>query len=141
MNAGDPCPTGSMGRLIMPKCSGSQVVTLDVVETKHLIQSGYVYIDVRTVEEYKKGRVEAEKILNIPYLFSTPEGRVKNPEFLKEVSSICKEDDPLILAISKFEFIFLPFLYLNDVGIGSRLSAFLFLTGLTKWVEIPSCNS
>lgn len=28
----------------------------------------------RTVEEYKKGHVDAEKILNIPYLFNTPEG-------------------------------------------------------------------
>ncbi|KAE8697305.1 Rhodanese-like domain-containing protein 17 [Hibiscus syriacus] len=81
----------------LDKRSGSQVVSLDVVETKHLIQSGYVYIDVRTVEEYKKGHVEAEKILNIPYMFNTPEGRVKNPEFLKEVSSFCKENDPLIL--------------------------------------------
>ncbi|XP_039042367.1 thiosulfate sulfurtransferase 18-like [Hibiscus syriacus] len=83
----------------LDKSSGSQAVTLDVVEAKHLIQSGYVnvYIDVRTVEEYKKGHVEAEKILNIPYMFNTPEGMVKNPEFMKEVSSFCKVEDPLIV--------------------------------------------
>ncbi|KAB2055597.1 hypothetical protein ES319_A11G048100v1 [Gossypium barbadense] len=76
--------------------SGSEVVTIHVNEAKNLLQSGYRYIDVRTVEEFEKGHVEAENILNIPYLFITPEGRVKNPEFLKEVSSLCKEDDPLL---------------------------------------------
>ncbi|KAK8710843.1 hypothetical protein V6N13_146152 [Hibiscus sabdariffa] len=81
----------------LDKSSGSEVVTIDVVEAKHLIQSGYVYIDVRTVEEYKKGHVEAEKILVIPYMFNTPEGRVKNPEFLKEVLAFCKEEDPLVV--------------------------------------------
>ncbi|PPR85428.1 hypothetical protein GOBAR_AA35256 [Gossypium barbadense] len=64
--------------------SGSEVVTIHVNEAKNLLQSGYRYIDVRTVEEFEKGHVEAENILNIPYLFITPEGRVKNPEFLKE---------------------------------------------------------
>lgn len=28
----------------------------------------------RTVEEYKKGHVSAGKIINIPYMFNTPEG-------------------------------------------------------------------
>nr|KJB40139.1 hypothetical protein B456_007G049000 [Gossypium raimondii] len=77
--------------------SGSEVVTIHVNEAKNLLQSGYRYIDVRTVEEFEKGHVEAENILNIPYLFITPEGRVKNPEFLKEVSSLCKEEDHPLL--------------------------------------------
>jgi len=29
----------------------------------------------RTVEEFQKGHVDAEKIINIPYMFNTPEGK------------------------------------------------------------------
>ncbi|MBA0616989.1 hypothetical protein Godav_026469 [Gossypium davidsonii] len=90
-----PTPRGNMSLLLAS--SGSEVVTIHVNEAKNLLQSGYRYIDVRTVEEFEKGHVEAENILNIPYLFITPEGRVKNPEFLKEVSSLCKEEDRLIV--------------------------------------------
>ncbi|GLT39262.1 hypothetical protein SLA2020_134630 [Shorea laevis] len=77
--------------------SESEVVTIDVHQAKNLVDSGYRYLDVRTLEEYKKGHVSAEKIINIPYMFNTLEGRVKNPEFLKEVSSLCKEGDPLVV--------------------------------------------
>ncbi|KAM0970236.1 hypothetical protein FF1_018349 [Malus domestica] len=77
--------------------SGSEVVTVDVQEAKHLLESGYGYLEVRTEEEYKKGHVDANKILNIPYMFNTPEGRVKNPQFLEEVSSACKKDDLLVV--------------------------------------------
>ncbi|XVF62197.1 hypothetical protein PTKIN_Ptkin08bG0197900 [Pterospermum kingtungense] len=81
--------------------SGSEVVTIDVTEAKNLLQSGYGYIDVRTVEEYKQGHVDTEKIINIPYMFDTPEGRVKNPEFLKQVSAVCKKDDSLVIGCLK----------------------------------------
>ncbi|KAK9990156.1 hypothetical protein SO802_025141 [Lithocarpus litseifolius] len=77
--------------------SGAEVVTVDVHTTKDLINSGHKYLDVRTVEEYKKGHVGADKILNIPYMFNTPEGRVKNPLFLSEVSSACNKEDQLIV--------------------------------------------
>ncbi|XP_061363744.1 thiosulfate sulfurtransferase 18-like [Gastrolobium bilobum] len=77
--------------------SGTEVVTVDVIEAKGLIQTSHVYLDVRTVEEFRKGHVDAEKIINIPYMFNTPEGRVKNPDFLKEVSSTCKKEDHLIV--------------------------------------------
>jgi hypothetical protein len=30
----------------------------------------------RTVEEFKKGHVGSDKILNIPYMFNTPEGNL-----------------------------------------------------------------
>ncbi|RDY14229.1 Thiosulfate sulfurtransferase 18, partial [Mucuna pruriens] len=77
--------------------SGPEVVTVDVLAAKGLIQTSHVYLDVRTVEEFQKGHVNAEKIINIPYMFNTPEGRVKNPEFLKEVSSACKKEDHIIV--------------------------------------------
>ncbi|XP_015951795.1 thiosulfate sulfurtransferase 18 [Arachis duranensis] len=74
-----------------------EVATVDVISTKGLIQNGHVYLDVRTVEEFQKGHVDAEKIINIPYMFNTPQGRVKNLEFLKEVSSACKKEDHIIV--------------------------------------------
>ncbi|PON53455.1 Rhodanese-like domain containing protein [Parasponia andersonii] len=77
--------------------SGAEVVTIDVQAAKDLINSGYGYLDVRTVQEYNKGHVEAAKIFNIPYLFNTPEGRVKNPEFLTEVLSACGKEDNLVV--------------------------------------------
>ncbi|XP_061972514.1 receptor homology region, transmembrane domain- and RING domain-containing protein 1 [Populus nigra] len=81
----------------LDKSTGAEVVTVDVKATKGLLESGYTYLDVRTVEEYNKGHVDGEKIFNIPYLFNTPEGRVKNPNFLKEVSGVCKEEDKLLV--------------------------------------------
>ncbi|KAG6773834.1 hypothetical protein POTOM_021171 [Populus tomentosa] len=81
----------------LDKSSGAEVVTIDVKATKGLLESGYTYLDVRTVEEYNKGHVDGEKIFNIPYMFNTPEGRVKNPNFLKEVSGVCKEEDKLLV--------------------------------------------
>ncbi|TKY55923.1 Thiosulfate sulfurtransferase 18 [Spatholobus suberectus] len=77
--------------------SGPEVLTVDVLAAKGLIQTSHVYLDVRTVEEFQKGHVDAEKIINIPYMFNTPEGRVKNPEFLKEVSSACEKEDHIIV--------------------------------------------
>ncbi|XP_062102708.1 thiosulfate sulfurtransferase 18-like isoform X2 [Humulus lupulus] len=74
-----------------------EVSTIDVKTAKALINSDHTYLDVRTVEEFKKGHVESPKILNIPYLFNTPEGRVKNPEFLKEVSSACSKEDKIVV--------------------------------------------
>ncbi|CAK7334223.1 unnamed protein product [Dovyalis caffra] len=76
---------------------GSEVVTIDVKASKGLLESGHIYLDVRTVEEYEKGHVNAENIFNIPYMFNTPEGRVKNPNFLKEVSAVCKEEDHIVV--------------------------------------------
>ncbi|OIW11047.1 hypothetical protein TanjilG_22854 [Lupinus angustifolius] len=76
---------------------GADVVTIDVHAAKGLIQSGYVYLDVRTVEEFQKGHVDATKIINIPYMLSTPKGMVKNPNFVKEVSSACNKQDHFIV--------------------------------------------
>ncbi|RZC30315.1 Rhodanese-like domain-containing protein 17 isoform B [Glycine soja] len=77
--------------------SGAKVVAIDVHAAKRLIQTGSIYLDVRTVEEFKKGHVDAVNVLNIPYMLNTPKGKVKNPDFLKEVSSACNKEDHLIL--------------------------------------------
>ncbi|KAI3853245.1 hypothetical protein MKW92_019417 [Papaver armeniacum] len=73
------------------------VSTVDVHAAKNLLDSsGFRYLDVRTVEEYNKSHVE--NAINIPYLFKTPEGRLKNPEFLDQVSAVCTKDDQLVVA-------------------------------------------
>ncbi|XP_024032864.1 thiosulfate sulfurtransferase 18 isoform X2 [Morus notabilis] len=77
--------------------SGAEVVTIDVHAAKDLMKSGHGYLDVRTVEEYKKGHVEVAKIFNIPYMFNSPQGRVKNPQFLTEVLSACNKEDRLVV--------------------------------------------
>ncbi|XP_031387504.1 thiosulfate sulfurtransferase 18-like [Punica granatum] len=64
--------------------SGTEVATVDVLAAKDLVDSGYFYLDVRTEEEFKNGYPDAGKVLNIPYLFITPQGRVKNLQFLEQ---------------------------------------------------------
>ncbi|KAF4382003.1 hypothetical protein F8388_014108 [Cannabis sativa] len=59
-----------------------EVSTIDVQTAKALINSDHLYLDVRTVEEFKKGRV-------------------KNSEFLKEVSSACNKDDKLVVGCER----------------------------------------
>ncbi|KAH0770981.1 hypothetical protein KY290_014962 [Solanum tuberosum] len=75
--------------------SGAEVVTVDVHAARQLIQSGHRYLDVRTEEEFKKGHVDNS--LNIPYMFNTPRGRVKNPKFIEQVSSACDKEEKLIV--------------------------------------------
>ncbi|XP_057762667.1 thiosulfate sulfurtransferase 18-like [Arachis stenosperma] len=78
-------------------CLGANVVTVNVAAAKGLINTGYLYLDVRTEEEFRKGHVDAAKVVNIPYMLDTPKGKVKNPDFLKEVSSVCNKEDHLIV--------------------------------------------
>ncbi|RWR92316.1 rhodanese-like domain-containing protein 19, mitochondrial isoform X2 [Cinnamomum micranthum f. kanehirae] len=76
--------------------TGSHAVeTVDVHAAKDLIRSSHLYLDVRTAEEFKQGHLE--NALNVPYMFSTPQGRVKNPEFLEQVSSVCQKDDHIVV--------------------------------------------
>ncbi|KAK2665560.1 hypothetical protein Ddye_004134 [Dipteronia dyeriana] len=71
------------------------VESVDVHAAKDLLSSGHRYLDVRTTEEFNKSHVDNS--MNVPYLFKTQEGRVKNPEFLTQVSSICKKDDHIVV--------------------------------------------
>lgn len=74
---------------------GSEVVTVDVLAAKKLLGTTHRYLDVRTEEEFKKGHVE--NALNIPYMFNTPEGRVKNPKFMEQVMAACSKEDRLLV--------------------------------------------
>ncbi|XP_017251928.1 thiosulfate sulfurtransferase 18 [Daucus carota subsp. sativus] len=82
--------------------SDVEVVTIDVHATKDLMNSGnHRYLDVRTEEEFKNGHVDVKNIVNIPYMFETPQGRVKNPKFMEQVLSTFKKDDNLIVGCQK----------------------------------------
>ncbi|KAK7312151.1 hypothetical protein VNO77_35805 [Canavalia gladiata] len=73
-----------------------KVVTIDVHTAKDLLDSsGYSYLDVRSVEEFNKSHVE--NALNVPYMFITEAGRVKNPDFVGQVEALCKKEDHLIV--------------------------------------------
>ncbi|KAL5581635.1 hypothetical protein UlMin_014077 [Ulmus minor] len=106
------------------------VVNVDVYTAKGLLCTGHRYLDVRTVEEFNKSHVD--EALNIPYMFLTPEGRVPNPDFISQVSSICKKDDQLIVGC-------------NSGGRGSRACVDLLNAGFehisnmeggySKWVD------
>ncbi|KAK6946417.1 Rhodanese-like domain [Dillenia turbinata] len=71
------------------------VVAVDVHKAKDLLSSGHLYLDVRTVDEFNKSHIE--NALNVPYIFITQEGREKNPDFIAQVSSICKKDHHLVV--------------------------------------------
>ncbi|XP_024032151.1 protein HIGH ARSENIC CONTENT 1, mitochondrial [Morus notabilis] len=71
------------------------VVNVDVYSVKGLLSVGHRYLDVRTPEEFNKSHVDGA--FNVPYMFITQEGRVENPDFLSQVSAICKKDDHLVV--------------------------------------------
>ncbi|XP_009612115.1 protein HIGH ARSENIC CONTENT 1, mitochondrial [Nicotiana tomentosiformis] len=75
--------------------SNEDVSHVDVISAKDLLSSGHRYLDVRTVEEFNRGHID--KAINIPYMFLTEEGRVQNPNFLVQVSSVCQKEDHLIV--------------------------------------------
>ncbi|CAD5171513.1 unnamed protein product [Musa acuminata subsp. malaccensis] len=81
---------------VLPALSSESAVTVDVHAAKGFVDSGHKYLDVRTVEEFKKGH--PWNALNVPYVFFTPQGKLlKNPEFLEQVSSICDKDDHIVV--------------------------------------------
>ncbi|KAF3796429.1 Rhodanese-like domain-containing protein 19 [Nymphaea thermarum] len=79
-----------------PPCSKETIVTVNVHAAKDLIASGHRFLDVRTKEEFSNGHLENS--INVPFLFFTPQGREKNPQFLEEVSSICCKDDHIVVS-------------------------------------------
>ncbi|XP_017241065.1 protein HIGH ARSENIC CONTENT 1, mitochondrial [Daucus carota subsp. sativus] len=80
-----------MAGIIKPE----DVVTVDVNVAKDLLASGSRYLDVRTAEEYNNGHVD--NAVSVPYMFMTQQGRVKNPDFLPQVSLVCKREERLVV--------------------------------------------
>ncbi|THU67065.1 hypothetical protein C4D60_Mb05t20720 [Musa balbisiana] len=84
---------------VLPALSSESAVTVDVHAAKGFVDSGHKYLDVRTVEEFKKGH--PWNALNVPLLKDCfghrGSGREKNPEFLEQVSLICDKDDHIVV--------------------------------------------
>ncbi|GKV44142.1 hypothetical protein SLEP1_g51355 [Rubroshorea leprosula] len=60
-----------------------------------LLQAGHRYLDVRTPEEFSAGH--AAGAINVPYMYKLGTGMIKNPDFLKEVSSHFGKYDEIIV--------------------------------------------
>ncbi|XP_031280111.1 protein HIGH ARSENIC CONTENT 1, mitochondrial-like [Pistacia vera] len=71
------------------------VVSVDMHAAKGLLSSGHCYLDVRKTEEFNKDHIE--NALNVPYMYFTQEGKFKNPEFLNQVTVLCKKEDHLVV--------------------------------------------
>ncbi|KAF8049660.1 hypothetical protein N665_2159s0011 [Sinapis alba] len=79
-----------------------EVVNVDVSQAKTLLESDHQYLDVRTEEEFRRGHCFVPKILNVPYMLNSPQGRVKNQDFLDQVSSLLNPTDDILVVISLF---------------------------------------
>ncbi|XP_051115213.1 thiosulfate sulfurtransferase 18-like [Andrographis paniculata] len=88
--------------LLLSSSSAEDVVTIDVNEARSLLSSNggvdnnYLCLDVRTEEEFGKGHLE--KAVNIPVMFDSPRGMVKNPNFIDQVRSRYGKEDRLIVS-------------------------------------------
>ncbi|RCV23249.1 hypothetical protein SETIT_4G284000v2 [Setaria italica] len=60
-----------------------------------LQQAGHRYLDVRTESEFRDGH--PERAVNIPYMFKTGSGMMKNSHFLEQVARIFGKDDDIIV--------------------------------------------
>ncbi|KAG6525311.1 thiosulfate sulfurtransferase 16, chloroplastic-like isoform X2 [Zingiber officinale] len=77
--------------------SETDIVIVDGVEARNLVASGHHrYLDVRMEEDFEKGHLEGA--LNVPYYSSvTPREKVKNLEFIEQVSSLLRHEEPFIV--------------------------------------------
>ncbi|XP_017980123.1 PREDICTED: rhodanese-like domain-containing protein 19, mitochondrial [Theobroma cacao] len=76
-------------------CRPEDIATVNVHAAKDLLGSSHCYLDVRTPAESCKSHITNAS--NVPYMFITQEGRVKNLEFLTQVSSLLKKDDLIVV--------------------------------------------
>lgn len=66
------------------------------VHTAHERQSvGWIYVDVRSPEEFMQGHPEGS--VNIPIMLQTPGGMTPNPKFLDAMTRKYKPTDKLLL--------------------------------------------
>ena len=81
----------------LPKSVPEELISVDAHAAYDLINTGkHRYLDVRTVEEFSKAH-PVEDAINIPYMFFTPEGRIKNPKFLEEAASVLNKDEHIVV--------------------------------------------
>lgn len=64
-------------------------------DAKRLLDEGYVYLDVRTVEEFEAGHPTGA--YNIPIATAGPMGGRPNPYFLDEVCAVLPKDAKIVV--------------------------------------------
>jgi rhodanese-related sulfurtransferase len=64
-------------------------------EASAKLKEGYIYVDVRTVEEFEQGHPKGA--LNVPLLLSSSGGMAPNPNFTKVMSATFSLDSKLIV--------------------------------------------
>ncbi|KAJ4913981.1 hypothetical protein Rs2_08602 [Raphanus sativus] len=68
---------------------------------RELAQAGYKYLDVRTPDEFSIGHPCSA--INVPYMYRVGSGMVKNPSFLRQVSSHFRKHDEIIIGCESGE--------------------------------------
>ncbi|CAN6918012.1 unnamed protein product [Brassica oleracea] len=68
---------------------------------RELAQAGYKYLDVRTPDEFSIGHPSSA--INVPYMYRVGSGMIKNPSFLKQVSSHFRKHDEIIIGCESGE--------------------------------------
>ncbi|XP_010446881.1 PREDICTED: rhodanese-like domain-containing protein 15, chloroplastic [Camelina sativa] len=68
---------------------------------RELAQAGYKYLDVRTPDEFSIGH--PTRAINVPYMYRVGSGMVKNPSFLRQVSSHFRKHDEIIIGCESGE--------------------------------------
>ena len=64
-------------------------------EAKKLVDSGYTYLDVRTVAEYTASHPQGAQ--NIPVMIQSTQGMTPNPDFLDVVAATYPKDAKLVV--------------------------------------------
>jgi rhodanese-related sulfurtransferase len=60
-----------------------------------MVESGYLYLDVRTPEEFAQGH--PQDAFNVPLMLRTAQGMLENPQFLQVVAAVFAPDQKLIV--------------------------------------------
>ncbi|ESQ53514.1 hypothetical protein EUTSA_v10026337mg [Eutrema salsugineum] len=75
--------------------AGRVPTSVPVRVAHELAQAGYRYLDVRTPDEFSIGHPSSA--INAPYMYRVGSGMVKNPSFLRQVSSHFRKHDEIII--------------------------------------------
>jgi len=74
----------------------SELKDISVEEAQKLLGEGYVYLDVRSEQEFEAGH--APGALNVPLNHRTPQGPTPNPDFLSVVERAFGKGEKMIVA-------------------------------------------
>jgi len=71
------------------------IKTVTPEQAQELMQQGFVYVDVRSEQEFEQGHPPGA--LNVPIATFGPAGMTPNPEFLSVMQQVFGADDKLII--------------------------------------------